>query len=152
MKSYLEQNMQKPKMATHGDTEGLEVPGNRRLHAAESEAAERLKRTMNTSAVAERPGTAASGPAIFPKGASEEVRVWAEPYKGNPFIHARIFWDPGDGERKPTKKGLTLSPELAGEVGVAILRAAGFTTAEEIAQAMASANFLKDAGAEGRQA
>ena len=98
--------------------------------------------------------TANGGPgvAVFPKNVNEEVRVWAEPYKGNPFVHARIFWDPGDGERKPTKKGLTLSPELAGEVGVAILRAAGFTTAEGILQAMESAAFLSgQAAAEGGQ-
>lgn len=89
--------------------------------------------------------------ATFPRHPGEELRVWAEPYKGQEYVHARTFYDPGDGAGfRPTKKGVTLPPEIAAQVALAMLRAAGVTTAEEIAEALA---FLgasaSDGGEEG---
>ena len=46
------------------------------------------------------------------KNADEEIRVSLREYKGHPFIDIRVYWKPPEGEPGPTKKGVTLNPEL----------------------------------------
>ncbi len=50
--------------------------------------------------------------ATIEKNADEEIRVSLREFKGHPFIDIRVYWKPPDGEPGPTKKGVTLSPEL----------------------------------------
>ena len=50
--------------------------------------------------------------ATIEKNADEEIRVSLREYKGHPFIDIRVYWKPPDGEPGPTKKGVTLNPEL----------------------------------------
>jgi len=50
--------------------------------------------------------------ATIEKNADEEIRVSLREFKGHPFIDIRVYWKPADGEPGPTKKGVTLSPEL----------------------------------------
>ena len=58
---------------------------------------------------------------VFPKNAVERVEVWAEPYRGQELVQARVHYqDPDTGEWRPTKKGLSLSPELAAQVAAAM--------------------------------
>ena len=46
------------------------------------------------------------------KNADEEIRVSLREYKGHPYIDIRLYWKPPEGEPGPTKKGVTLNPEL----------------------------------------
>jgi hypothetical protein len=48
----------------------------------------------------------------FPKNPLEEVRVSVSVYKGKQYIDLRIYYKGDDGEFHPSKKGLTMSPEL----------------------------------------
>jgi hypothetical protein len=48
----------------------------------------------------------------FPKNPLEEVRVSISIYKGKQYIDLRIYYKGDDGEFHPSKKGLTLSPDL----------------------------------------
>jgi hypothetical protein len=57
---------------------------------------------------------------LFPKNATERIEVWAEPYKGRDLIHARIHYLDASGEWRPSPKGLSLSPALAGQVASAM--------------------------------
>lgn len=50
--------------------------------------------------------------ATIQKSADEEIRVSLREYKGHPFIDIRVYWKPPEGEPGPTKKGVTLNPEL----------------------------------------
>jgi hypothetical protein len=50
--------------------------------------------------------------ATIEKNADEQIRVSLREYKGNPFIDVRVYWKPPEGEPGPTKKGVTLNPEL----------------------------------------
>ncbi|MCU0572377.1 MAG: transcriptional coactivator p15/PC4 family protein [Syntrophobacteraceae bacterium] len=42
----------------------------------------------------------------------EEIRVSVSVYKGKQYIDLRIYYKGDDGEFHPSKKGLTLSPDL----------------------------------------
>lgn len=58
----------------------------------------------------------------FSKNALEEIRVGITEFKGKKLIDLRSWYDPGGGEeRKPTRKGLTLSVDLFPELKKAIL-------------------------------
>jgi len=50
--------------------------------------------------------------ATIEKNADEQIRVSLREYKGHPFIDIRLYWKPPEGEPGPTKKGVTLNPEL----------------------------------------
>ncbi len=50
--------------------------------------------------------------ATIEKNADEEIRVSLREYKGHAFIDIRVYWKPPEGEPGPTKKGVTLNPEL----------------------------------------
>ena len=63
--------------------------------------------------------------AVFQKSATERVEVVATQYRGRAFVNARVHFLGDDGEWHPTKKGLTLSLELAADVARAMLQVAG---------------------------
>jgi hypothetical protein len=48
----------------------------------------------------------------FPKNPLEEVRISISVYKGKQYIDLRIYYKGDDGEFHPSKKGLTISPDL----------------------------------------
>lgn len=56
----------------------------------------------------------------FQKNALEEVRVSISTYKGRKYLDIRVFYQGDDGEYKPSKKGVALSPELLPELETAI--------------------------------
>jgi len=58
--------------------------------------------------------------ATIEKSSDEEIRVSLREYKGHPFIDIRVYWKPPEGEPGPTKKGVTLNPELFPEFKQAI--------------------------------
>ena len=41
-------------------------------------------------------------------------------FKGKTYVDLRIYYKASDGEYRPTKKGVTLSPDLLPELGEAI--------------------------------
>ena len=60
--------------------------------------------------------------ASFEKNSMEEVRVSLTEFKGKQLIDLRVYYQPEDGEEKrPTKKGITISPEKFPELKKAIL-------------------------------
>lgn len=60
--------------------------------------------------------------ASFEKNSMEEVRVSLTEFKGKDLIDIRVYYQPEDGEEKrPTKKGITISPEKFPELKKAIL-------------------------------
>jgi len=62
--------------------------------------------------------------ATFPKSSIEEVRITLGTYRGYDLVSARIWTDADDGgDRRPTRKGLTLRVERLPEL-VAALRQA----------------------------
>ncbi len=52
----------------------------------------------------------------FPKNEEEEVRFSIREYKDRRYLDLRIWFRTKEGEYRPTKKGLTLSLGLLGEV------------------------------------
>ena len=56
--------------------------------------------------------------ATFPKSTAEEVRVSLSKFKGFDLVDARVWADPddGDGDRRPTRKGLCLRVERLPEL------------------------------------
>ena len=59
----------------------------------------------------------------FPKNASEEVRVSITEYKGHKLIDLRIYYEPDDGgDRRPTKKGITIDVGLYPELKKAMMK------------------------------
>ncbi|ROQ90975.1 transcriptional coactivator p15/PC4 family protein [Desulfosoma caldarium] len=48
----------------------------------------------------------------FQKNALEEIRVALNVFRGKEYIDIRIYYKGDDGEYRPSKKGVTLSPEL----------------------------------------
>ncbi len=59
----------------------------------------------------------------FAKNATEEVRVSLTEFKGHKLIDVRIYYEPEDGgERRPTKKGITIDVSLYPELKKALLQ------------------------------
>lgn len=59
----------------------------------------------------------------FAKNAAEEVRVSLTEFKGHKLIDVRIYYEPEDGgERRPTKKGITVDVSLYPELKKALLK------------------------------
>ena len=54
--------------------------------------------------------------ATFPKSSAEEVRVSLSTFKGFDLVDARIWTDDDDGDRRPTRKGLSLRVERLPEL------------------------------------
>ena len=60
--------------------------------------------------------------ASFEKNSLEEVRISLTEFKGKQLIDLRVYYQPENGEEKrPTKKGITISPEKFPELKKAIL-------------------------------
>jgi len=47
----------------------------------------------------------------FQKNTAERVRLTFETYKGVKFVDVRAYYEDGDGELKPTKKGIAIAPD-----------------------------------------
>lgn len=47
---------------------------------------------------------------------TERLRVSLENFKGRDYIDLRIYYQEDNGEWKPTKKGVTVSPEKIDEI------------------------------------
>jgi len=59
----------------------------------------------------------------FPKNATEEVRASITEYKGHKLIDLRIYYEPEEGgERRPTKKGVTIDVGLYPELKKAMMK------------------------------
>lgn len=59
----------------------------------------------------------------FPKNATEEVRASLTEYKGHKLIDLRIYYEPEEGgERRPTKKGVTIDVGLYPELKKAMIK------------------------------
>ncbi len=59
----------------------------------------------------------------FAKNTTEEVRVSLTEFKGHKLIDVRIYYEPEDGgERRPTKKGITIDVSLYPELKKALLQ------------------------------
>ncbi|MCB0279682.1 MAG: transcriptional coactivator p15/PC4 family protein [Calditrichaeota bacterium] len=49
------------------------------------------------------------------KNSTEVIRFSRTEFRGKPLIDIRVFYQDDDGEYKPTKKGITFSPEIFDE-------------------------------------
>jgi hypothetical protein len=47
--------------------------------------------------------------AEVPKNPSEVIRISIEEFRGSTFIDLRVYWKNGQGEWKPSKKGIALN-------------------------------------------
>jgi hypothetical protein len=56
----------------------------------------------------------------FDRSATEQVQVSLSTYKGKTYVDLRIYYKDSDGEYRPTKKGITMSPTQLPELGEAI--------------------------------
>jgi hypothetical protein len=59
--------------------------------------------------------------AEFDKG-EDQVRVSLSEFHGRQYVDVRVFYMADDGEWKPTKKGITLNPDLMQDVHEAIAK------------------------------
>ncbi len=60
----------------------------------------------------------------FPKNTLEEIRVSVNVFRGRQYIDIRTFYKGDDGEYHPSKKGVTLSPELLPDLEEAVRKLA----------------------------
>lgn len=61
---------------------------------------------------------------IVDKNSRERIEVRAAEYEGHPYIDIRTYWKGKDGDSwRPSRKGVTLRPELVGEL-IALLQKA----------------------------
>ena len=65
------------------------------------------------------------------KNATEEIHVEPTTYGGHDLIDVRVYYDAGGGDFRPSKKGLSLRPELWRELLPMIEAALGEATVEE---------------------
>lgn len=67
-----------------------------------------------------------SAVSVIRKNASEEIRIGLSEFNGYDLINIRVWADPrsGDGERLPTKAGISCRVALLPELIEALLRAA----------------------------
>ncbi len=58
----------------------------------------------------------------IPKNELEEIRVRVRAFRGHPYIDIRVYWrtDPEEEYWRPSQKGVTLKPELVGELITAL--------------------------------
>jgi hypothetical protein len=55
--------------------------------------------------------------AIIPKNPMEDIRVSWEEYRGHRYLDIRVYTEiDGKADRMPTKKGVTLRPDLVPEL------------------------------------
>ena len=61
---------------------------------------------------------------VVDKNSRERIEIRAAEYQGHPYIDIRTYWRSGEEEDwKPSKKGVTLKPELVGELIAALRKA-----------------------------
>ncbi len=54
---------------------------------------------------------------VVEKNTRERIEVRAAEYEGHPYVDIRTYWRVrDDDEWRPSKKGVTLKPELVGEL------------------------------------
>ncbi len=58
------------------------------------------------------------------RGTPERIEVRATVYQGHDVVHARIHYLSEEGEWRPSPRGFSLAPEIALEVGAAMVAAA----------------------------
>ncbi len=51
-------------------------------------------------------------PIVVRKNSRESYRLAWETFEGNRFLDLRIYYDDGSGELKPSRKGLSIKPEV----------------------------------------
>jgi hypothetical protein len=73
----------------------------------------------------------------FKRNSEETLRVSLSHFKGRTYIDIRLFYEDANGELQPTKKGITVTPELWDELRAGIARAD---------EALQSANLWHPAG------
>ncbi|MBI4595119.1 MAG: transcriptional coactivator p15/PC4 family protein [Candidatus Tectomicrobia bacterium] len=61
--------------------------------------------------------------ASFTKNSSEEVRITLEEFKGHKLLDLRVWYEDDNGEKKPTKKGISISTTLFPELKAALEKA-----------------------------
>jgi hypothetical protein len=64
----------------------------------------------------------------FKRNAEETLRVSLSTFKGRTYVDIRMFYEDANGELAPTKKGVTITPELWDEFR------AGVAAAESLLQ------------------
>ncbi|MBU0533202.1 MAG: transcriptional coactivator p15/PC4 family protein [Candidatus Omnitrophica bacterium] len=57
------------------------------------------------------------------KNGNNKIRVSISEFKGNNYIDVRVYYEDDEGEYKPTKKGVTFTPELISQVIDGLLQA-----------------------------
>lgn len=70
-----------------------------------------------------KPAPASVPIATIPKNASEEVRVSLDVFKGRRLFNARVFYDAGSGQMRPSKAGVTLRLECLEQFAEAVTTA-----------------------------
>ena len=72
--------------------------------------------------------TAVAGRVIIEKGprrgTPERIEVWSNLFEGQEMTHARTFYQDEREQWMPSPRGFSLDPELAIEVGEAMIRCA----------------------------
>ena len=59
---------------------------------------------------------------VVEKNSAEEVRVSLSTFKGREYADLRVYFKGGDGEMRPSKRGLTLCTALLPDLETAILK------------------------------
>ncbi len=45
------------------------------------------------------------------KNEKERIRISVETYRGSQFVDCRVYWEDQEGEWRPSRKGIALSPD-----------------------------------------
>ena len=56
----------------------------------------------------------------FPKNPTEEIRASLSSYKGKQYLDLRVYYLGDDGDYHPSKKGITIPPDLLGDLEEAV--------------------------------
>ena len=59
----------------------------------------------------------------FKRNAEETLRVSLSNFKGRTYVDFRLFYEDANGELAPTKKGVTITPELWDEFRAGVAKA-----------------------------
>lgn len=58
--------------------------------------------------------------AVIPKNSREEYRIERQDFKGTDLVQIRVWFDPGDGDMRPSKKGVAFRAELVPDIVAAL--------------------------------
>lgn len=61
--------------------------------------------------------------ASFSKNSTEEVRITLEEFKGHKLLDIRVWYQDDRGEKKPTKKGVSIAASLFPELKATLEKA-----------------------------